>query len=97
MRFANGSKMGGVGAVRESPLRVVSGTRAPSRPESAPGRSDFGVAAIEPRAHLPAFAVRAGSGDSGKMVEPIAPFKDIEFPKNSINIDKLTGFFDKFP
>ena len=45
--------------------------------------------------HLPAFPARAGSGDSGMMVEPIALLENMEFPKNSINIDKLTGFFDK--
>ena len=30
------------------------------------------------------------------MAEPIASLADIEFPKNSIKIDKLTGFFRKF-
>ena len=29
------------------------------------------------------------------MAEPIASLENIEFPKNSINIDKFTGFFDK--
>ena len=122
-----------------------SGTRAPSRPESTPGRGGFGVAAIEPRAHLPAFAepgdeipgsilrgcalpggppsgsyrsrffsrleplpsrsgstfcrrrrthlpafaVRADSGDSGMMRIPVASLADMEFPKNSINSAKI--------
>ena len=30
-------------------------------------------------AHLPAIAVRADSGDSGMMAEPVASFKNIEF------------------
>ena len=47
--------------------------------------------------HLPAFAVRADSGHSGMMVAPIGLSGDTEFPKNSINFDKFTGFFDKFP
>ena len=46
--------------------------------------------------HLPAFPVRADSGDSGMMAEPVASLKNIEFPKNSIKLDKFTGFFDKF-
>ena len=31
------------------------------------------------------------------MVKPIGLFGDKEFLKNSINIDKFTGFFRKFP
>ena len=38
----------------------------------------------------------AHEGDSGTTAEPIASIEDMEFPKNSINIDKFTGFFDKF-
>ena len=49
----------------------------------------------EPRAHFPAFDNRAASGDSGMMAEPIASLAGIEFPENSINLDKFTGFFDK--
>ena len=96
MRFANGSRIGGVvvlwrrhphrgrPTVREPPLRAADSERdafrdrirvapagilsgmisargifpkSPSEPSRiGPARGDFGVAAIEPRAHLPAFA-----------------------------------------
>ena len=45
--------------------------------------------------HLPAFGVRADSGDSGMMVKRLGAFGDKEFPKNSIKLDKFTGYFDK--
>ena len=32
------------------------------------------ISPVETKAHLPAFAVRADSGDSGMMGEPIDPF-----------------------
>ncbi len=53
--------------------------------------------ATRDEAHLPAFARHAREGDFGMMAEPIASFGEKEFRKNSINIDKFTGFFDKFP
>ena len=36
-------------------------------------------------------------GGFAMMAKPIGSFGDKEFPKNSINIDKFTGFFDKLP
>ena len=46
--------------------------------------------------HFPAFAGTGEEENAGIMAEPIASLEDKEFPKNSINTDKLTGFFDKF-
>ena len=41
--------------------------------------------------HFPAFAAAGGEENAGIMAEPVALPADKEFPKNSINIDKLTG------
>jgi len=43
-------------------------------------RNEFGDsgAAAAGKAHLPAIAVRADSGDSGKIPEPSASLKDME-------------------
>ncbi len=86
-------------------------------------RNEFGDsgAAVAGTSHFPVIAVRAESGDSGKIPEPSASLKDMEpslpgrvkrsliarvkpfligrvlYPKISINSDKFTMFFDKFP
>ncbi len=54
---------------------------------------------LEPRAAMPCAFARICEtrrrGDFRMMAEPVASLKNMEFPKNSINIDKFTGFFDK--
>ena len=83
------SSFPGTGA-EASPHGIISPFRVPANHSSPGSRDSSGP-------HLPAFAVRADSGDSGMMVAPIGLSGDTEFPKNSINFDKFTGFFDKFP
>ena len=74
-------------------LLVFSRGGAPIALSRHPGEIPCVPFEIDP--HLPAIAVRADSGDSGMMAKPVASLKNIEFLKNSIKLDKFTGFFDK--
>ena len=50
---------------------------------------------LETNPHFPAIAVAPPGARTCMMAKPGASFGNMEFPKNSINIDKFTGFFDK--
>ncbi len=76
-------------------LLVFSRGGAPITPSRSPDKIPCVSFEIDP--HLPAFGVHADSGDSGMIAKLIASLKDMEFPKNSINIDKFSGFFGKLP
>ncbi len=46
--------------------------------------------------HFPAFAVALLKTHTCMMARRVGVFENNEFPKNSINIDKFTGFIDKY-